>query len=210
MADEAALEAEDKYQAEDYYDAADAAVLARDMYIALKTGLDAWNVRENILDKNLVEYDPENFDKTDELGLSAIGDYETKTVTRAMESARITYDQYNEVYAVGLESFAADKGTTAEIERQAALETKANVAVRNDYEAAYNVLIQAHNAFSEKSYEAAADFFIRAETLFVNARLAAEEKRRIAQEALQAAELKMIDSDERARNVEQILEGGIR
>jgi hypothetical protein len=210
MADESALDAEAKYKAADYYSAAAAAFHARDMYNALKIGLDAWYVREKIVDKGLVEYDPENFDKTDELGFSAINDYETKNVNKALESAKTAYGQYNQIYAGAIESYAADKGTAAEAERQAALNSKANVAVRNDYDAAYNVLIRAHNAFSERKYENAADLFIQAEGLFGNARLIAEDKRRKAQEALQAAESKMADSDERAKNVELILEGGSR
>ncbi|MDR1901265.1 MAG: hypothetical protein LBQ88_03145 [Treponema sp.] len=208
MADEAALDAEAKYKAEDYYPAAASAFLARDMYTALKTGLDAWNIRRKIVDKGFVAYDPENFDKTDKLGLSAIDAYEAKNAGKALEGAKAAYDQYNQVYAVAVESYAADRGTAAEAERQGALESKANVAVRGDYDAAYTVLVRAHNAFSEKNYENAADFFIQAENMFGNARAAAEEKRKRAEEALQAAELKMIDSDDRARNVELILEGG--
>jgi hypothetical protein len=96
----------------------------------------------------------------------------------------------------------------AQRERRNALDAKANVAVREDFNRVDQIYNRAESAYNSRVFDNAADLYIQAEAGFVNAALAAEEKRRIAQEAIEAADRKLAESETTAANAEKILEGG--
>jgi hypothetical protein len=86
-ADGTALEAAAQYEAKDYYTARDSAYRARDMYGVLKTGSEAYAVRQEIIDRNFVEYDPHNIGIADEIAVSGITDYEAGDIRAAQDKA---------------------------------------------------------------------------------------------------------------------------
>jgi hypothetical protein len=208
LADENALNALDQYENEDYYSAAASADLALARYQVLKLGVEAYNVRQEIVSRNFIPYDPGNFDKADEAGLAAIAAYEAENMDGLQDAAGKVLSQYNLVLKTGWISFATERGAAAGTERQAALDVKANVAVRGDFDAAAAVYNRAGTSFNTEKYDEAAGLYAQSEILFAQAGRSASEKRRIAEAAIRNAEEKMIESDENARNAELIIEGG--
>jgi hypothetical protein len=209
-ADDTALDAAAKYEAKDYYTARDSAYRARDMYKVLKTGVEAYKVRQEITDRNFVEYDAHNIGIADEIAASGIADYEAGDIGAAQDKADEALVRYNLALRTGKESFAADKGAAAAEERQKALNLKANVAVRQDFEAATSIYNRAANSYRGQNFDAAASLYEESRAMYEVVSLVAEEKRRIAEEALRNAGEKMTESDTNAKNAESILEGGAR
>jgi hypothetical protein len=86
--------------------------------------------------------------------------------------------------------------------QQEALNLKANVAVRADYEASAGVHNQGESAYRAKDYRRAARYYLESAELYEVVSGIAEEKRRIATMALQSAETKIAESEQYAANVE--------
>jgi hypothetical protein len=209
-ADTKALEAVAQYKAKDYYAARDSAYLARDMYGVLKTGAEAYKVRQEILDRGFTVYDPGNVGAADELAVSSIADYEAGDMESAQDKADEALLRYNLALRTGKETVARNKADAANAERQKALNLKANVAVRQDFDEATSIYNRAANSFRAQNFDAAAALYEESRAMYEVISIVAEEKRRIAEEALRDAAEKMAESDNTARNAELILEGGAR
>jgi hypothetical protein len=208
-ADKVALDAVDQYEREDYYAARDSAAAALAMYQALKTGADAYLARQVITDRNFVGYDPANFDKADTAGLAAVNDYDTGNTEQAQAGAEEAGLRYNLVLKTAWTAYAAEKKASASLQRQNALDLKANIAVRDDYNAVAQIFTQAEASLKAEKYEEASGLYERSESGFVRVSRIAAGKRQIAEEAIHAAEEKMIESDDTAKKAEIILEGGV-
>ena len=196
-----------KYQAKDYYGAKDSAYEAYYLYEALTAGLAAYKVREEVVDRGFEKYDRSNVQKGDDSLRSAADDYVARDIRgrKKIDEASL---RYNQALKTGWESYAGEKRTNATAERQKALDIKANVAVRQDYnpaQAAYNV---ANTAFQAKKFDEAARAYDECIAMFQRAARLALEKRRAAEENLRIANEKMAESDQKAQEAEVILEGG--
>jgi hypothetical protein len=209
-ADTAALDAEDRYYAEDYDEADRAAHEALDRYRALKTGADAFQVRQIIMRQDFSGFDPDNFRRADEALIAAADAYEADAVADAMKNAEESKLRYDLVLKAGWASYAAQLQALARRERENAINAKADRAVKADFEAVDRVYTQAESAFRSSGYEEAAGLYIRSEAGFVAVTQAAEEKRLLAEAAIQAAEKKLAESEDAAQAAEVILEGGAR
>jgi hypothetical protein len=86
--------------------------------------------------------------------------------------------------------------------QQQALNLKANVAVRADYEASTEIHKQGEGAYRAKDYRRAARYYLESAELYEVVSGIAEEKRRIATMALQSAETKIAESEQFAANIE--------
>ncbi|MDR1318404.1 MAG: hypothetical protein LBJ90_02170, partial [Treponema sp.] len=165
-------------------------------------------VREEIVNREFIPYDPENFDKADTVGQAAIDNYGSDNFESARDEADEAHLRYNLVLETGWASYAADKGASAGVERQNALDIKANIAARdlfNEAEAPYN---QAVASLKAEKYEEAATLYTDSEARFIVAGQSAAEKRRLAEDAIKEAEEKVAESDETARKAEIVIEGG--
>jgi hypothetical protein len=209
-ADGKAIEAWNRYEAEEYYPARDSAATALQMYQSLAAAADAWSKRQEIVDNDLYAYDPENFDRADEIGLAAIGDYEAGNIPQALDEAEEASLRYSLALKTAWEGRAGDQRQAAGQERQNALNVKANVATKEKYEAAAGIYSQAESLYRSKNFKEAAGLYDQSSLLFDDAARTAAEKRKIAEDAIRAAEAKMAESDEAAKNAELILEGGVR
>lgn len=207
-ADTTALEAFKQYEAQDYYGAKDTAARALMMYQALTDGCNARLIQQEILDREFEGYDQDNFERAGEILESAVASYDGGDIPAAHENAREALLRYQLALAAGWAGYAELRFSLADTERQAALELKANVAVRDLFAEADSSFKTAKDAFTAKSYEAAANQFINAEAMFVIASASASEKRRIAAERIKQANDKISESDETARQAELALEGG--
>jgi hypothetical protein len=208
-ADNKAVEALTAYESGEYYTARDFGIEARDMYAVLETGVNAYKVRLEIEDRSFVRYDPAAIEATDTMALAALDKYDADAdIAAARISADDAFSRYSQSLAKAKESNAADAGAAAAAERQRALDIKANVAVRQDYDAANAIFNQAAASYRGRQYDDAASLYFEARSLFESAAQAARTKRQAAEDALRAAETKMAESDGNARNAELILEGG--
>ena len=208
-ADNVGLNAIDKYLSGDYNGATDTAGKANSMYVALKSGLDAYKVREEISDKGFDAYDPQNFGNADDMLKSAADDYTANSFDSAKDKADQALVSYNLALQRGWESYAAEMGSFASTERQKALDLKANVAVRDGFNSAQTVYNQANSAFQAKKHEDAASLYKQSQSMFTDVAQTAREKRQAAENALNTANQKITESDEKARNAESILQGGM-
>jgi hypothetical protein len=207
MADAMAEKAADQYADGEYYPAAASAFAALDMYRLMETGLKAYALRQEIVDHDFVKYDPVNFGFTDELGLSALDSYDNGQIEDARDKAEQAVLWYAMLLDSGWETFAAGYGKAATDVQQAAYALKAHVAVKRDYDAAFEVLRQGNTFFSGRQFPQAVTQYIQAESQFTRVLNDAREKRRLAEEAIREAEETIARSDENARDAEIILEG---
>jgi len=207
-ADKTALTALDQYEAEDYYAAKDTAAQALSMYQILTSAYNAWLVRREIEDREFEAYDPDNFDRAREILSDAIDAYGAGNYAQAQENADEALLRYNLVLSTGWAAYAELCASQAEAERQAALDVKANIAVKDLFAEADTTYKTGIDSFDSKKYEDAAKQFIDSETLFIVASTSASEKRQIAVETLREANRRIDESDETARQAELILEGG--
>ena len=208
-ADKVGLNAVDKYLAGDYRGAKEGAANALSMYQALGAGLDAYKVREEIANRGFERFDSRNVALADDTLRAAANDYTAKNFTAAKDKSDEALLRYNLALKTAWEGYAGERRTAASTERQRAMDAKANVAVRQDFNSAQAVLNQANTAYQGKKFEEAALSYDNSGSMFTKAAQAAREKQRIAEEALQRANQRMAESDEKARNAELILEGGI-
>jgi hypothetical protein len=215
-ADDTADKALGLYEAKDYYPAVAAALKALDMYRILKIGTEAYKARQEIMDYGFGKYDPDNYAAAEEVLLAGLDAYDalafddtvdTKDVLLQAEEARLGY---NLVLDTGWRSYATERQASASAERQNALDLKANIAVRDDYDAAQGLYSQAASAYQAQRYVEAADLYFQAEFSFAVVAGSAAQKRRLAEEAIRAAQDKAVASEETARSAEVILEGGSR
>jgi hypothetical protein len=200
------------YEAQDYYAAADAGHSALDMFRLLKIGAETYTVWREIEDYGFRKYDPGDYDAATTAALAALDGYDAlpgggediKAVLRQAEEAQ---QGYNTVLETGWKAYSAERQAAAAAERQVALDLKANVAVKDEYNSAQGLYDRAGVSFRAERYPEAAELYFQSEFLFASAAGTAAEKRRIAEEAIQEAETKAAASDETARKAEAVLEG---
>jgi len=195
QADNIALDAIDKWDAEDYSGAGLDAAEALAMYSALKAAGDAYEVREKIAE-SAEELFPDYLSQADNIALDAIDKWDSKDYSGARNDARTAWIMYLNV------------GSAAE--RQTALNLKADTAVRQEFNSAEAIYNRANAAFRGQRYEDAAPLYEECWIIFRMASQLALEKRQAADEALIRADQKAAESDEAARNAEAILQGGVK
>jgi hypothetical protein len=211
-ADTYAERARSKYDegepAANYYAAAEYGLGALNRYQAIRPGVLAYFIREEILERDFVKYDPENNAEAELSLFDAVSAYDSGDTALAQDKADRSFHFYNLALKSGWESYTGEQRASALRERQAALAAKANVAVRNDYGAADGIYVRGDNAFRTDKLPEAADLFRQSVPLFVTARRLAEEKRRVAEQAIDTAEKRAQSSDDTAREAELVLERG--
>jgi hypothetical protein len=211
-ADDTVDKAQGLYEAQDYYAAVNAGHLALDMFRLLKTGAETYTVWREIEDYGFGKYDPGAYDAATTAALSAIDGYgaladggeDIKAVLRQAEEAQ---QGYNTVLGSGWKAYSTERQAAAAAERQVALDIKANVAVKDEYNPAQALYDNAGVSFQAEHYPEAAELYFQSEFLFASAAGTAAEKRRIAEEAIREAETKAAASDETARKAEAVLKG---
>jgi hypothetical protein len=198
----------EQYEGEDYYAAKENWALAKDKYQVLKTGGDAYNRRIEIVERNFIPYDRDNFSKADEIGRSAVDQYHAGNIADATNGAEEAGLRYSLVLKTAWAAYAAERRLAAGTERQKALDLKANVAVKAEFDVASGMYNQAESSIKSENFENAATLYIQSEARFTVIGQTAAEKRREAEEAIRQAEEKMRESEENAKKAEEILEGG--
>lgn len=207
-ADNVGLNAIDKYLAGDYKAAKDGAGKAGSMYAVLGSGLDAYKIREEIAARNFERFDPSNVGLADDTLYAAAADYEAGNFAAARDKTETASFRYNLALKTAWQGYAQEKRDSATALRQRALDLKANVAVRQEFNDAQSLYTRGNTALQGQRHEEAALIYENCVSSFEAVNRMAYEKQRIADEALRRANQKMAESDATARAAELILEGG--
>jgi hypothetical protein len=209
-ADEIALEALDQYEAGNYYEAKDTAAKALYEYDVLMNGGKIFLARQEVVDRGFWVYDSDNFDKADEVTITAINEYEAGNKETAVANAEEALLRYNLVLSNGWTAYSVDRRNSAVSERELALSERANIAARDSFREAEAIYNQAEETYSSENFQNAAILFTDAEALFMISRYETDEKRVRAIETIRLAEEKIEESNETAIEAERIIEGGSR
>jgi hypothetical protein len=207
LAEDTRQAAYDLYERGDYYSAAEAAYAAIDQYQVLTTAAGIYEIWDEIDVFDLGKYDPVNYAQAEAAASQAVADYDSGNTAKAKIGADEALNRLNMVRSAGWEGFAGDRRKAAGAERQAALDVKANVAVRNEFNAALAVYNQGEGAFNSRRHRDAVQYYNQSESMFILTRNSALEKRRVAEEAIRLAEEKTAESDAAAQNAEKIIGG---
>ena len=197
------------YHMNEYYRAKDSVTLARDMYRALTIIVEAHNLRQEIEERDFFRFDPVNISSADELVFSALDDFEARNVSSASIKANDARTRYIQSLDRAREAFASEWARAATAERERALEARANVAVRQDYEAANELFNQGHDSFPIREFDESAFLFMQSQNMFAIVTDAARERRRLAEAALREADRRLAESGELAQRAEFIIGGSI-
>ncbi|MDR0378268.1 MAG: hypothetical protein LBH70_10805 [Spirochaetaceae bacterium] len=201
------------YAAEDYSAAVRAGYLALNMFQLLKTGAETYVVWREIEDYGFGEYDPDTYDAAQAAAAAAFDGYDAlpyddeADINEIFLQAETAQTEYNGVLQTGWKSCSAESQAAASAARQAALDIKADVAVRNEYETAQTLYDQAETSLQEERYPEAVDEYVQSATLFSAAATSAAEKRQAAEQMIQEAQAKTAASDEILRQAEAMLGG---
>jgi hypothetical protein len=136
--------------------------------------------------------------------------YLAKEDMEALLNANSAAERYNFILAAGGLPYRDLQYALAAAERQAALNVKADIAVREMFAEADAVFNQAKRGLDSDDYEATAREFFYARSLFAAAGAAALDKRRIAADAIQEADEVIDEVIQNARQAESNTRGGTR
>jgi hypothetical protein len=209
-ADNKALLALNQYKNEDYYDARDTAADALKEYETLYTGAEILLVRREITERDFVKYDADNFEKADEAALAVDAEYKSGNRETTITNAEDVLRRYNNVLANGWKAYAGEKCAAVFVDREQALNEKANIASRDLFSEADGIFNKAEQSFTSQNYQNAAALYMDSEARFLLSRLDTEEKRQRALDIIRLAEEKIEESNETAIGAERIIEGGTR
>jgi hypothetical protein len=201
-ADRTAVLALTQYQAKDYYSAKDSVTNALLKFNTLETAFNAWLLMEEIQERGFAAYDPDNFEQGEEAFFAAVDAYREDDLAGAQNRAGEALAAYELALSTAWASHAELHSLIAEGERQAALDTKTDIAAREFFRIADSDNKMALELLESKQYEDAAKLFIDAEAMFVIASMTAMEKRRTAVAAIRNANEKIMESEWIARNLE--------
>lgn len=207
QADKAALETLDQYEAKDYIAAKESSVKAISLYQSLTSIYAAWLIRGEIEANGFDVFDPDNFKSAGEVYEKAAEAYKGEDLAAARENADEAMQRYNLVISTAWAGYAQQHSTKAVAERQAALDLKANITLKEFFTEADSIYQAAADLFDSGNYEEAAEQFINAETLFIVAGKRAAEKRQNASEQIKKANEKIKDSEEKIKQAEAAVKG---
>ena len=195
QADDVGLDAINKWDNEDYIGARDGAETSLTMFSGLEYALWAYMLREEIIDL-AAWFAPQDFAGAEDVGWEAINEWEDGDFYSALTSAENALLLYSQA--------------AASAERQRALELRANTAVELEYIAAMDSYNMGNISLQMRWNEDALAFFEQSRFMFREAAHIALHRRRAAEAALIRADRRLAESDEIARNVEAIIQGGMQ
>jgi hypothetical protein len=170
--------------------------------------LDANKAREEITKMGFDAFDPINTELGDEAYRIAFSDYSEGKYASAKNKAEEALMIYNQVLKAGYEAAAGEKSASAAAARQKALDEKANIAAKQEFDSADSIFALANTALRGQKYDEAVNLFMDCEPMFLEAADFARTKRLAAEEAMRRANQKVAESQEIAESAEQAVEGG--
>jgi hypothetical protein len=203
--DELALSVRDKYTGGDYAGALADGTAAYDRYVVLETIAAAYALKQEADTYDFITYDPDNYEAGADAGNRAVDLLDQGSLADAKTSAGEAVDRFNLVLENGWIGYTNERSATAQSWRQAALEAKANMAARNEYQNADRTYSEAHVALRAGEFQEAADLFEKSGILFRQSRDLAVEKRVRAEEAIRQAEQQVSESESKAKDAQALI-----
>jgi len=209
-ADDITLTALDQYEAKDYYKARDTAAKALKEYETLQLGANVYLTRQEVMNRNFIDYDRENFAKAEEVTVSALNEFDAGNRESAVTKAEEAILRYNLVLANGWTAYAGERKANANKERELAIAERVNIASRDPFRTAEVMYSSAEQELAAGNYNNAAINYTESEALFSIARQDTVEKKQRAETAIRLAEERIEASSEAAQEADKIIEGGLR
>ena len=180
----------------------------QERYLILQTLAEARTRQMEADEQDFFFNDPETYMDALESGVSAVDHYNEGRLAEAKTAADEALLGFDAVLRSGWAGAVEEKTSAAVEWRTAALEARADVAVRSDFAAAERTYDQAQTAQRAGQYTRAMELYDQSTALFKLAHDNALERREMAEEALHQAELKLAESEERAQYAEDLIGGG--
>jgi len=131
-------------------------------------------------------------------------------VAAAYNNASLALNTYNEAISGYWQVKATDARARSIRAQREALNMKADVAVRDDFNLSTDIFNNGESNYLAGFYEESIGFFIESETMYINLSAITSEKRRLAAAALQAAEKKIEESERIAADADSVLASEVR
>jgi len=126
-------------------------------------------------------------------------------IAAAYNNAALALNIYNDAISDYWQVKATDARARALSAQKEALNLKADVAVRDDFNLSTDIFNNGESNYLASLYEESIGFYIESETMYINLCAIAAEKRRLAAAALQAAEKKIEESERIAADADTVL-----
>ena len=209
-ADQAIAHGQERYEAKDYYPAKEQYALALNYYWYLKPMAEAQGEKADIDANRLDRFDPAGYAQAAELIDSAALAFGQEEYPQALSDAEEGLAKFREVSHAGWLALSQEKEQAVRAEQSRALEIKAEVAMRRDYEAALAVYQRGNQSASDEEYKTAYSIYSEAETLFNTVYRNTLQRRRSAETMIRNADRRISESGDLARTVQAELQGGSR
>ena len=181
---------------------------ALERYEILQTLGEAREIQRQADEQDFFTRDPDTYIQAAEAGNYAVDFFDEGNLAESQKHADEALAYFMVVYNNGWQSIAEDKADVANDWRDAATEIRANVAVQAEFAAAEQTYNNAQTAMQDQEYVRASELYEQSGMLFMLAHDNTVERRNIAEEALRVAEERLLESEERAQYVHELLEGG--
>jgi hypothetical protein len=208
VADGVTKTALEKYGKGYLYGALDEGKAAWDRYGILETLALAHGKQQEADDNDFFSLDEENYMMAADAGNKAVELYDAGTLADSRDKADEALVRFNQVINNGYRAIVEESAAGANEWKEAALEVRADVAVKSDFAAAESALNRAHVALRAEQYTEAVTLFDEAGALYEAAHDNALAKRDVATEALDRAEQKIAESEEKALQADEVIGGG--
>jgi len=180
---------------------------ALERYKVLRTIAEAHGKQVEADNNNFFSVDPDNYMLAAEAGNNAVDLYDESKFQESQAAAEEALGRFTQVIKNGWVSRVEEKQSAANEWRTASQEVKANVAVKQEYDAAERIYNNAHVALRGEEYAVAAELFEQSSGLFAKAHDNAVIKRDKAEEALREAEQMLAASEEKAQTAAELIGG---
>ncbi|MCL2069487.1 MAG: hypothetical protein FWH19_00690 [Treponema sp.] len=210
-ADNIVTRARGEFDAGDYSAARASVMDALTIYDAIKAGLDALRMREEIENRGFEEYDRASFEAGNSALLAGRDQYSAGNYDGALNSAKAALAAYGQTLRAAMLEHIGDIRSEASAERQRALDARANVAAREEFEPGDFLYTRANAELQRQNIADAGMLFFESIPRFTASIQLAMERRLAAEEALRRADQRVAESDEIARQAEDLLieQGGL-
>jgi hypothetical protein len=182
----------------DYYEYQAASFDVEKRYGLLRTEAAALSLKDEIIANKFDRFDPDALDAADKSFTAAETAYAANDLDAAQSAANDALEKYRRVLADGWKSYAGEQQPRAEAARTDAVAVHADIALRDDFDAADAVYKQGATDYGAENYQAAADSFVKVQPMFVALAKTASDRQKNAAAALQAAEKVVAASQKKA------------
>ncbi|MCL2007721.1 MAG: hypothetical protein FWG77_06500 [Treponema sp.] len=208
-ADNAAARAQREYDAGNYEAARDSAMDAYALYNAIRMALEAQRIRDEIARLGFEGYDSENIRSGDSAFSAAQNALTNSDYNEALDRAEEALSRFSAALNAAWQNRAWGRRDEAVEERQRAQDVRANIAAREEYDPAEAIFHLANTALMRENFEEAIDFYDDCIPMFIASHQIALQRRAAAQEALERADRRLLESEQTAMAADELLEGDV-